>query len=169
MGIQRNAPVVRPANEGDVPIIYLMLRESARAQGGEESLCVDPVNLLEDGFRRDPSRFQCLIAEVDGQPAGLALYFFVYSTWTSRLALYLEDLYVIPAARRHGVARALMAELANIAVNAGCLQARWLVLRDNVAAIEFYEGIGAEQASEWSPMRIGHEGLKRLARSDKDF
>jgi len=168
MGIQRNAPVVRPANEGDVPIVYRMLRESAAEQGGEENLCVDPVNLLEDGFRRDPPRFQCLIAEIGGQPAGLALYFFVYSTWTSRLAVYLEDLFVIPALRRQGVARALMAKLANIADGAGCLHARWLVMRDNVAAIKFYEDLGAEQALEWSPMRIEHEGLKRLARSDKD-
>src|SRR5260370_1780602 len=119
---------MRPALAGDVPAIYRMLRDSAAAQGSVEELCVDPDNLREDGFERTPPRFQCLLAEVDGQPAGLALYFFPYSTWTSRMAVYLEDLYVAPEVRRHGIARLLMTQLAKIAVDVGCLFLRWLVL-----------------------------------------
>ncbi len=155
---------VRLAQAQDVAAIYRMLRESAAAQGSIEELCVDPENLREDGFERTPPRFQCLLAEVDGQPAGLALYFFPYSTWTSRMAVYLEDLYVAPEFRRHGVARLLMTELAKIAVDAGCLFIRWLVLRENAAALAFYASIGAEVSEGWVSMRLEREHLLRLAK-----
>jgi ribosomal protein S18 acetylase RimI-like enzyme len=155
---------VRPAQAEDVAAIYRMLRESAAAQGSVEELCVDAENLREDGFERTPPRFRCLLAEVDGQPAGLALCFFPYSTWTSRMAVYLEDLYVAPEFRRHGVARVLMTELAKIAVDAGCLFIRWLVLRENAAALAFYDSIGAEVSEGWASMRLEREHLLRLAK-----
>ena len=157
--------MIRPANERDVPVIYQMLRESAAAQDAEDALCVDPANLLEDGFRANPPRFQCLIAEVDGQAAGMALYYFDYSTWISRSGVFLEDLYVRPAARRRGVARALMVRMAEIASGAGSLRMAWLVLKENVGAAEFYGEIGAQHLSDWSVMRLGPEELKRLAQS----
>jgi GNAT superfamily N-acetyltransferase len=155
---------VRLAQQDDVPTIYRMLRESAAAQNGEEDLCVDPNSLREDGFGLAPPRFQCLLAELGRQPAGIALYYFTYSTWTSRTVAYLEDLYVTPGFRRQGVARLLMAELAKIAIGAGCLQVRWLVLRENASATGFYESIGAKLSREWSSMRIERENLKRLAK-----
>jgi len=155
---------VRLVHKGDVPVIYQMLCESAAAQGASAELCVTPADLLEDGFRSTPTRFGCLIAEAGDQPAGLALYHRVYSTWTSRSGLYLEDLYVAVPFRRQGVARALMTALANIAVEAGCLHLQWMVLRANTAATRFYESIGAEHVSEWMPMRIEREDLRRLAR-----
>lgn len=79
---------------------------------------------------------------------GLALYFFIYSTWTSRNGLYLEDLYVAPQFRRRGVARALMAQSGQTAQDAGCRYMRWLVLHNNRSAIRFYESIGAHVAGE---------------------
>jgi GNAT superfamily N-acetyltransferase len=142
-----NAICLRPATESDVPAIYDMLVQSAIAQGGEAEVCVDPSNLLADGFSANP-RFQCLIAECDGETAGLALYFFIYSTWTSRNGLYLEDLYVDPKFRRHGIARSLMTELETVAQRAGCRYMRWLVLRNNHAAISFYETVGAKISAE---------------------
>ena len=158
----KSAVTVRHANRADVFVLYEMLLASAVAQGGESELCVNPKNLLEDGFGEDWSRFQCLLAEVDGRIAGIALYFFIYSTWTSRCILYLEDLFVKPLARRHGVARALMAKLAAIAVEGGCKEARWLVLTDNLPARRFYEAIGAEGTDQCIPMFLQHEGLKEL-------
>src|SRR5258706_10617133 len=107
--VQSEEPlVVRAAREDDVPIIYEMLRDSAAAQGDENALCVDPGSLREDGFLTTPPKYWCLLAEVDGRPAGLALYFCIYSTWTSCQQLYLEDLYVSSHFRRRGVARSLM-------------------------------------------------------------
>ena len=155
--------IVRAAREEDVQTIYEMLRDSAAAQGDENALCVDPENLRQDGFLTTPPKYWCLLAEVDGQPAGIALYFFIYSTWTSRQQVYLEDLYVSPHFRRRGVARSLMSELARIASVSGCLRIRWLVLRENAAAIDFYQSIGADLRPEWLSMSIESERIDHLA------
>lgn len=110
-----------------------------------------------------PSRFLCLLAELGGEPAGIALYYFTYSTWISRKGVYLEDLYVAPRFRRQGVARLQMKELAKIAIDAGSLQVEWFVFRENASAIGFYSSIGGELNQEWSIMQIEREELKRLA------
>jgi GNAT superfamily N-acetyltransferase len=155
---------VRSATEHDVPVIYRMLRESAIAQGSEKALCANPDNLVEDGFRTVPPRFQCLIAEAGGRPAGIALYFFTYSTWTSRRFLYLEDLYVGSTFRRRGVGRSLMSELAKLAIDAGSSQIRWLMLRENNRALEFYESLGSQLKPAWCSMSIDGERLEALAK-----
>lgn len=154
---------VRRAREEDVPVIYSMLRESAIAQGGKNDLCVNPLNLREDGFGREP-RFQCLLAEMHGEPVGLILYFFVYSTWTSRNGLYVEDLYIVPRARRQGIARALMAEVAKTAIEAGCRYVQWITQCANSSALRFYESIGARTLSEWTVLRISGQELDTLGK-----
>jgi GNAT superfamily N-acetyltransferase len=138
---------IRPASEDDVETIYAMLRASAIDQDGLEKLCVTSANLREDGFGPNP-RFECLLAEVDGAVAGLALYFNTYSTWNSRAGLYLEDLYVAPEFRRNGVARVLMEELVKIAQSIGARRINWLVLRNNARAICFYASIRAESLND---------------------
>ena len=140
---------VRTAHAEDAPLIYEMVRESAAEQGGEDALCVTPENIREDGFETTPPRFVCLIAEVDGEPAGLALFFFVYSTWTSRSVLYLEDLYVRPRFRRRGVARVLMESLGREARAEGAFSMRWVALKNNAAADAFYASLGAERLGDW--------------------
>jgi GNAT superfamily N-acetyltransferase len=139
---------LRPAQAGDAPLLFQMLRESAVAQGSPDALAVTEADLLEDGFGPHP-RFQCVIAEVDQTPAGMALYFFNYSTWVSRQGLYLEDLYVTPKFRRGGVARALLDHLAVIARNEGCRRMQWLVHRNNHAAIRLYQSFGARLQNDW--------------------
>jgi GNAT superfamily N-acetyltransferase len=131
---------VRAACAEDAPLLYEMVRESAIEQGGEDALCVTPENMREDGFETVPPRFECAIAEVDGEPAGIALYFNMYSTWTSRNVTYLEDLYVRPQFRRHGIARALMEAVKPM---------KWVALRDNEAASRFYASMGAEPLEDW--------------------
>lgn len=152
---------IRAAVAADVPTIYAMLRASAAEQGGLEHLCVDDASLREDGFGEAPL-FHVAIAEIGDRPAGLALYFFIYSTWRTRLGLYLEDLYVTPELRRRGAARALMQHLAQVAVERGCSGMIWLVLRAN-PAVKLYEAIGAEALAEWMPMRLSGTELKHLA------
>jgi GNAT superfamily N-acetyltransferase len=139
---------IRPSRPADVPLLFAMLRASAADQGAPESLAVTEADLLEDGFGPTP-RFQCLIAEMDQSPAGMALYFFNYSTWVSRNGLYLEDLYVDPKYRRAGVARALLDRLAVIAKEAGCRRMQWLVHRQNEPAIRLYESFGAQAQPHW--------------------
>ena len=139
---------IRPATPDDVPLIFDMLRATAREQGNEHELCVTVDDVRVDGFGPSP-RFHVLLAEVDGRSAGMALYVFDYSTWTSRIGLYLEDLYVYGEVRRRGVARALMTELASIAKARGCGRMNWVVQRGNTRAIQFYERLGAGPLEEW--------------------
>ena len=148
---------IRSATIDDVPVIYSLLGESARAQGAENELCADPDNLREDGFGPEP-RFWCLLAESQGEAVGLALYFFLYSTWTSRKGIYLEDLYVVAPFRRQGVAKALMARLAEVAAGMDCGYIQWAMLHENQTARRFYESLGGKVLSEWALMRIDKLG-----------
>lgn len=154
--------VIRPAAPADIPAVADLLRASAVDQGSASSLVVDVESLLRDGFGEQP-RFYLLVAESDGGLAGVALYFFNYSTWISTRGLYLEDLYVAPAFRRRGVARELMRRLARVAREEGCGRFQWSVLLSNQSAIRFYESIGAHLAQEWTWMGMYGEEIDRLA------
>ena len=121
--------MIRPARPADVPLMLRMLCESAAEQGSPQAIAVSETDLLEDGFGGQP-RFQSLIAEVDDAPAGMALYFFNYSTWTGKPGLYvrhpspcyiqfnalkLEDLFVKPEHRANGIGKALFGYLGRVA------------------------------------------------------
>jgi GNAT superfamily N-acetyltransferase len=153
---------IRRWREQDVTTVYAMLLESAIAQGGEHSLCADPQNLVQDGFCSNPQVY-CLIAELRGEIVGILLYFFIYSTWTSRRGSYIEDLYVCPNHRREGIARALMSAAATLAMDAGCRYLQWVVLQRNDPARRFYESLGAFALSEWNLMRISGDWLQELS------
>jgi len=150
---------IRPASITDVPLLFGMLQASAQDQGFPESLSVTPEDLRQDGFGEQP-RFYSLVAEVDGVAAGMALYYFDYSTWVSRNGIYLEDLYVDPQFRRHGVARALMRSLAQAARERGCRRLHWLVHRENRSAIDFYRSAGAQTLDEWQMMKLDPETVR---------
>ena len=94
---------------------------------------------------------------------GFAFYFHNYSTWQGRWGLYLEDLFVRPAFRARGIGRALLVELARIAVREGCGRFQWQVLDWNTPAIQFYESQGARKLGEWVAMRVEGEALLKLA------
>jgi GNAT superfamily N-acetyltransferase len=156
--------ILRAAIRDDAEAIWHLLAESAAEQGEPESLVVTIEDILVDGFGPEP-RFHALLAELDGEAVGLALYFFNYSTWVSRDGLYLEDLYVRPEHRRKGIAESMMIELARIAHKRGCKRLQWVVLKDN-PAVQFYERMGARTLEEWALMSLKHEVLQRLAESD---
>jgi GNAT superfamily N-acetyltransferase len=144
--------MVRTAVTEDVPEILGMLRASAVDQGFPDEVAVTEENLREDGFGAAPPRFYMLVAEVEGRVAGMALYFFTYSTWGSRDVLYLEDLYVRPEFRRFGLARELMLDLARIAQIRGCGRLQWVVHARNASAVRFYESLGARTLEDWRLM-----------------
>jgi GNAT superfamily N-acetyltransferase len=150
--------VIRRALIDDAALLFEMLKASSIEQDNLHELCVDVDALRADGFGQSP-RFEALVAECEGRPAGLALYFFTYSTWTSRNGIYLEDLYVASQYRRSGVARALMKALARIAVAHDCRRLQWVVYRDNASAVRFYESLGAVQLSNWPLMSLAGEAL----------
>ena len=147
------AMVIRPARPEDVDAIARLLKASAESQGEPHALCVTAADLLREGFGKAP-RFHALLADAGGEIAGLALYVFHFSTWTSINGIHLEDLYVSPEWRGRGVARALMRELTDIARRAGCRRLRWFVLRSNEGARRFYESIGAETLADWVYMQV---------------
>lgn len=139
---------IRPATGDDAPAIFEMLRATAREQGNEHELCVTVDDVRADGFGPSP-RFHVLLAEVNGKVAGMALYFFDYSTWSARNGLYLEDLYVHAEYRRLGVARSLMTELKAVARARGCGRMNWVVQRGNAGAMAFYRSLGSYELDEW--------------------
>lgn len=139
---------IRPAATGDAPLIFAMLQASAAAQGSPDALAVTEADILADAFGPQPL-FHTIIAEVDQAPAGMALYFFNYSTWVSRIGLYLEDLYVAPEFRRAGVASRLLSHLEQTAKHAGCRRMQWLVHKENPAAIRLYESFGVQALDQW--------------------
>ncbi len=109
-----------------------------------------------------PARCLLLFNEQQ-QPAGMALYFYNYSTWRARHGIYLEDLFVRPSERKKGYGKRLLAELAKEteATRGGRLE--WSVLKWNEPSIRFYEAIGAQKMDEWVGMRVERDGLKKLA------
>jgi GNAT superfamily N-acetyltransferase len=112
----------------------------------------------------DPSRpARCLLLFDNGAPVGMALYFYNYSTWRSVPGIYLEDLYVRPAARGTGHGRRLLQELAREVVRMGGARLEWSVLKWNEPSIRFYRGIGAKSQDEWMTMRVDGDALPRLA------
>jgi GNAT superfamily N-acetyltransferase len=120
---------------------------------------------LENSLFGEQAVPRALIAEMEGRPVGFAIYFFNFSTWTGRPGVYLEDLYVDPARRGSGIGRALLAKLAQVAVERDCRRLEWWVLDWNEPAIEFYRSLGAKPMSDWTVYRVDGEALASLAAS----
>ena len=154
------------ASRADVPLIrqlILELAEYERARPGEAPVTEKD---LSDTLFGDPAAAEVIIAHLDGQPVGFALFFHNYSTWLGKRGIYLEDLFVRPAARKHGVGFALLRELARIAVERNCGRVEWAVLNWNQLAIGFYKRIGAKPQDEWTTFRLTGEPLQHLAKGD---
>ena len=156
---------IRPATPADVPHILAFIRELAEYERQPHAVEATEADLLRDGF--GPQKvFSCLIAEwtEDGvtQPAAIALYIPFYSTWRGNAGIHLEDLFVRPRFRRKGIASALFARLAAIALERGD-RLQWHVLDWNQLAIDFYKTIGAHMLDEWRIMRVDGEALEVLA------
>jgi len=157
--------LIREAVPADIPEMLVFIRELAEYERNPEAAIATAEDLLRDGFGPRPL-FQCLIAEWEGKPAAMALYFPFYSTWRGNAGIHLEDLFVRPQFRRKGIAHALFARLAQITLERGD-RFQWHVLDWNQLAIDFYESMGAHMLSEWRIMRIDGEALKALASSGK--
>ena len=153
---------LRSATAADVPLILSFIRDLA-----EYEKLSHEVVATEDSLRRtlfgSPPAAHVVIAEVDGQPAGFALYFFNYSTFLAKPGLYLEDLFVKPAFRGSGTGKALLLHLAKLANERGCGRMEWTVLDWNEPAIKFYESLGAERKLAWQICRLTGPTLTQYA------
>ena len=153
---------IRFAEQGDVATILRFVRELAEYERAADKVVATEA-LLADALFSAPPAAEALIAEVDGAPVGMALFFHNFSTWTGWRGLYLEDLYVTPSARGQGVGKVLLKRLARLATDRGCARFEWSVLTWNTPAIDFYRSLGAETLEEWRINRVTGEALERLA------
>jgi GNAT superfamily N-acetyltransferase len=156
---------IRPAIPEDVSTILGFIHELAAYEREPHAVVATEADLLRDGWG-EPARFTALIAEYDGVAVGFALYFTTYSTWRGHHGIRLEDLYVTPSLRGHGIGKALLARLARIAVDEGCPRLEWDVLDWNEPAIAMYRRIGAKMLTEWRIMRLSDDPLQALAAHD---
>jgi GNAT superfamily N-acetyltransferase len=153
---------IRPAAEEDVPQILEFIRALAKYEREPDAVTATEADLVRDGFGPNPY-FWCLMAELDGMPAGFALCFYSYSTWLGRPGVYLEDLFVLPEMRGRGIGKALLRKVAAIAVEKDCPRLGWEVLDWNTPAIDFYSAMGADFLDTWRNVRMSGEALRRLA------
>jgi GNAT superfamily N-acetyltransferase len=153
---------IRPAEPADVPAILSLIRELADYERSLSEVQATEQSLRESLFAAQPAVFAHVV-EHEGTVAGFALWFLNFSTWLSRHGIYLEDLYVRPDLRGRGYGRALLAELASIAVQRGYGRLEWAVLDWNEPAIGFYRSLGAVSMDEWTANRVTGEPLTALA------
>jgi GNAT superfamily N-acetyltransferase len=154
--------MIRNATVDDVPLILYFIRELAAYERLAHEVVADEALLRETLFGPRPSA-EVVIAEVDGQPAGFALFFHNFSTFKGRPGLYLEDLFVKPEMRGRGVGKALLAHLAAIARERRCGRFEWAVLNWNRSAIDFYRSLGAHPLDDWVIFRMTGDALDQLA------
>jgi GNAT superfamily N-acetyltransferase len=153
--------IIRPATRADLPLIAQFIRDLAEYEKLAHEVRFDEATLAGHLFGSRPMA-EVVIGEVGGEPQGFALFFHNFSTFEGRPGLYLEDLFVRPAARGSGLGRALLAHLAALAVERGCARLEWSVLDWNAPAIGFYEKLGARAMSDWTIMRVDGEALADL-------
>lgn len=162
-GLGVTAPVtVRPARPGEAPLVTELVAELAAYERLAHEAAATPQDFDAALFGPAPRAF-CDLAEVDGAPVGLALWFYNFSTFTGRHGLYLEDLYVRPQARGRGAGRALLQGLARRCVAEGLTRLEWSVLDWNAPAQAFYAALGARPMEGWTVNRLAGEALSALA------
>jgi GNAT superfamily N-acetyltransferase len=153
---------IRPATPADLPLIAELIRALAEYEKLGHEVRFDEATLGQNLFGPRPYA-EVLIGEVDGKALGLALFFHNFSTFEGRPGIYLEDLFVRPEARGKGLGKALLAELARLAVERGCARLEWWVLDWNAPSIGFYQSLGARPMDEWTVMRVDGAALAALA------
>jgi GNAT superfamily N-acetyltransferase len=153
---------VRPATPSDVPLVLDLIRGLAEYERLLHK-CVASEQALRDHMFGPRPYCEVIVAEEGNRPAGFALYFHNYSTFLAKPGIYLEDLFVVPELRRAGVGQALLARLAQIAVERGCGRLEWAVLDWNEPAIGFYKRLGARLMDDWTTCRLEGEALESLA------
>jgi len=155
---------VRRAGAADVPIILAFIRELAVYEHLEHEMVATEADVHAALFGPRPYA-EVALACLDAEPVGFALYFHNFSTFVGKPGIYLEDLFVRPAARGCGAGKRLFAYLARTALERGCARLDWAVLDWNAPSIGFYRSFGAVDQSEWTTYRLDGPALVRLAES----
>ena len=149
------------ATPQDVPALLAMITELADFERLAHEVVATEASLA-DGLFGPRAVAGTVIARVDGEVAGFALYYSSFSTFLGRSGVYLEDLFVRPAFRGRGVGKALLGHLARLAVARGCGRMEWAVLNWNRRAIRFYEALGARPVDGWTVYRLDRAALEAM-------
>lgn len=157
---------IRSAELSDAPVILQLIKDLAEYEKAPDEVVATEAEIVATIFAENPKVFSDLV-EVDGEIAGMAIWFLNYSTWQGRHGIYLEDLYIRPEFRGRGYGKALLQHLAGICIERGYGRFQWWVLDWNSPAIEFYRSLGAEAMSEWTVYRVSGEPLHKLGNSTK--
>lgn len=157
---------IRPARKDEASIILRLIKDLAEYEKAPDEVKASEEEIIETIFADNPKVF-CDLVEVDGDIAGMAVWFLNYSTWQGKHGIYLEDLYVKPEYRGRGYGKALLQHLAGICNERGYGRFQWWVLDWNSPAIEFYRSLGAEAMSEWTVYRVSGLPLRRLGELPK--
>ena len=144
-----------------MPVILELIHELAVFEREPDAVVATVADLEAALFGADAVA-GCHLAEIDGAVVGFALWYRTFSTWQGKPGLWLEDLFVRPAARGHGLGRALLVELARTAVSNGWTRFEWWVLDWNVEAQGFYRSLGAHPEDEWTVWRVDGDQLRQL-------
>lgn len=160
LGVKDLEIEVRAGTVDDVPLLLSFIRSMAAFEKLEVTATEE--TLRESLFGTCPAA-HTLFAFVDGRPAAYAVYFFSFATMVGKRCLWLDDLFVHPDFRGKGIAGALMAYLADLAIENKCGRFEWIVLDWNKSAIEFYQGLGAKVLDDWRVCRLGEDDFVRVA------
>ena len=152
---------IRPAQRQEVGIVLQLIHDLAVYEKAPNEVEATEKELLETIFSSDPKVF-CDLVEVDGEIAGMAIWFLNYSTWQGKHGIYLEDLFIKPEYRGRGYGKALLKHLAKICDEKGYGRFQWWVLDWNSPAIEFYRSLGAVAMDDWTVYRVSGQALKEL-------
>ncbi len=157
---------IRPATPSDVDTIHDLIRQLAVYEKLENMLTGTPAMLHQSLFGTRPA-CECVMAMENNVPIGFALFFTTYSTFLAKPGLYLEDLFVIPAARGKGYGKALIVHLAELAAARNCGRFEWRVLDWNTPSIDFYKSLGASVMPEWYLVRLTEPEIAALITNHK--
>lgn len=162
MTLSSSRMVLRAAQPEDSEIIFALIQALADYEKLSH-VVTGTVEELRDHLFGSRAYAEVVLAEVDSQVVGFALFFYNYSTFLTKPGIYLEDLFVLPAYRRQGIGKALLSYLAERAVQEGCGRLEWSVLDWNAPAIAFYQRMGAEILPDWRICRVTGAALEQWA------
>jgi len=152
---------IRSARSEESAVILQLIKDLAEYEKAPDQVEATESDLKATIFGKEPKVF-CDVVEVDGEIAGMAIWFLNYSTWQGKHGIYLEDLFIKPEYRGRGYGKALLVHLAKLCEKKGFGRFQWWVLDWNSPAIEFYRGLGAEAMDEWTVYRVSGKALKDL-------
>jgi GNAT superfamily N-acetyltransferase len=152
---------IRSARSEESTVILQLIKDLAEYEKAPDQVEATESDLKATIFGKEPKVF-CDVVEVDGEIAGMAIWFLNYSTWQGKHGIYLEDLFIKPEYRGRGYGKALLVHLAKLCEKKGFGRFQWWVLDWNSPAIEFYRSLGAEAMDEWTVYRVSGKALKDL-------